>query len=470
MEADPAMPNLHHPTTGRHGRLHRRDLLRLGLLGLSLPEFFARHARADTVTGARGNLGKAKACIVLYCWGGVSHLDTWDPKPDAPAEVRGEFRPIATSVPGIRVGEHMPLLARRMHHLAVVRSINHQVADHGKGMYWNMTGHPPPPTPSPGNPPPSVQDRPNLGAMVSRLRRPRGLPGAVQLPYPLVDNGTLQSGDGPGWLGQADAPVLLRPDRGQPYGGVSRDLGALVLEPGQGLDSDRIRDRAALARKLERLPAGGAGVRNYEHFQEMALDLLLSPKVRATLDLDREDVRVRDKYGPHLCGSSVLLARRLVGAGVPLVTVICAAGDLNNGAGDHWDTHGDNFNRLKKALLPPLEQASAALLDDLETRGMLEQTLVVWLTEFGRTPKVSGGGRNHYPFCYSVALAGGGIRGGQVYGSSDRLGAHPRDLPCGPNDLHATIFQALGIPLDSYLEDYQGRPQALTDGRPLPLF
>jgi hypothetical protein len=202
----------------------------------------------------------------------------------------------------------------------------------------------------------------------------------------------------------------------------------------------------------------------------MALDLVASPRVRATLDLDREDPRVREKYGDHICGTSVLMARRLVEAGVPLVTVVCAAGDLNGSAGDHWDTHGDNFNRLKRALLPPLEQASSALLDDLAARGLLEQSLVVWLTEFGRTPKVSGNGRDHYPFCYSVALAGGGIRGGQVYGSSDRIGAHPRELPCGPNDLHATIFQALGIPLDAHLEDSEGRPRALTDGRPLPLF
>jgi uncharacterized protein (DUF1501 family) len=191
--------------------------------------------------------------------------------------------------------------------------------------------------------------------------------------------------------------------------------------------------------------------------------------VQATLDLEREAPRVRDRYGDHVCGQSVLQARRLVEAGVPLVTVICAAGDLNGSAGDHWDTHGDNFNRLKRALLPPLERACTALLDDLADRGLLDQTLVVWLTEFGRTPKCAGAGRDHYPFCYSAALAGGGIRGGQVYGSSDRQGAFPRDLPCGPNDLHATIFHALGIPLDSHLTDFQGRPQAITDGTPLPL-
>jgi uncharacterized protein (DUF1501 family) len=155
---------------------------------------------------------------------------------------------------------------------------------------------------------------------------------------------------------------------------------------------------------------------------------------------------------------------------VPLITVICAAGDLNNGAGDHWDTHSDNFNRLKKALLPPLEQASSALLDDLADRGLLDQTLVVWLTEFGRTPKIYKGGRNHYPFVYSVALAGAGIRGGQAYGRSDQIGAYPRDGACAPHDLHATVFNALGIPLDTQLTNTQGRPLLLTDGRPLPLY
>ncbi len=442
-----------------------------GLLGLSLPAYLGLRAGATETRTGGGGFGKAKSCIVLFCWGGVSHLDTWDPKPEAPAGVRGEFQPIATSVPGIRVGEHMPLLARQMHRLAVVRSIHHQSTAHGKGMYWNMTGHPPPQPQVADNLPPSSQDWPNLGSVVSRMRKaPRGLPGAVQLPYPLVDNKTLQAGDGPGWLGSAYAPVVLRPDRGRAYGGVSRDLGTLVLQPSPDTDAQRIRDRAALARALEQSMPGGSGVRDYQNFNDLALDLLSSPRVRATLDLDREDVRVRQKYGDHICGTSVLMARRLIEAGVPIVTVICAAGDLNGSAGDHWDTHGDNFNRLKKALLPPLEQASSALLEDLAARGRLDETLVVWLTEFGRTPKLSGNGRDHYPFCYSVALAGGGIRGGQVYGSSDRIGALPRDLPCGPNDLHATIYHALGIPRDSHLRDNLGRPFPLTDGQPLPLF
>lgn len=453
--------------------LTRRQMLGawgVSLMGLSLPEFLCLRSQA-AVRPASNGFGKAKSCIVLYCWGGMSHIDTWDPKPDAPAEVRGEFKPIATATPGICVGEHMPLLARQMNRLAIVRSIHHSCTAHGKGMYWNMTGHAPPAPEVAANLPPSASDRPNLGSLVSKLRRPpRGFPGAVQIPYPLVDNNTLQAGDGPGWLGKIHAPTILRPSRGKPYGGVSRDLGALVLEPAQGVDTSRLQERMPLADSLSRPLVDNSSLRGFQNFREKAADLLVNPRVQATLSLEKEAPRVLDRYGDHICGTSMLLARRLVEAEVPMVTVICAAGDLNGSAGDHWDTHGDNFNRLKKALLPPLEQASSALLDDLADRGLLEQTLVVWLTEFGRTPKVGNAGRDHYSFSYSVALAGAGIRGGQVYGSSDRIGAHPRDQACGPNDLHATIFNALGISLDTHLVDNLGRPLALTDGRPLQLY
>jgi hypothetical protein len=338
-------------------------------------------------------------------------------------------------------------------------------------MYWNRTGHAPPQPEAAVNLPPSLNDWPTLGAQVVKLRRAkRGLPAAVQLPYPLVDNNTLQAGDTPGWLGSACAPVVLRPNRGKPYGGVSRNLGSTVFQLAEEVDARRLSERRQLRQRLERLPAASSEVGGWIRFQEQAADLLSNPQIQRTLDLDREPPSVRDRYGEHLCGQSLLLARRLVEAGVPLVTVICAAGDLNGSVGDHWDTHGDNFPRLKNALLPPLDQGSSALLDDLAERGLLDSTLVVWLTEFGRTPRIMGTGRDHYPFCYSVAFAGGGVRGGQVYGRSDSQGARPLDFPCMPGDLHATVLHALGIPLDASLIDVQGRPQAIADGRPLPLF
>jgi uncharacterized protein (DUF1501 family) len=451
--------------------LTRRHLLKLGTgaLGLSLADVLAlRHqARASAATPGHG---RARSCIVLFCWGGVSHLDTWDPKPDASAEVRGEFRPIRTRVPGIVLGEHMPLLAQHTDKLAIIRSIHHRSTAHGKGMYWNVTGHPAPSAEVAENLPPSRQDWPSLGALIARFRRaPAGLPANVQLPYPMVDNSTLQAGENAGWLGRTYDPVIFRPDRGRPYGGVSRDLGTPVLCRDVDLQAPRLRVREELTRVVDRHFAA-AGPASYLHYQQMAWDMLRRPEVQTAFDLDREPAALRDRYGEHLCGQSVLLARRLTEAGVPVVTVICAAGDLNNSVGDHWDTHSDNFNRLQRDLLPPLDRAASALLQDLADRGRLDETLVVFLTEFGRTPRIRNSGRDHYPFCYSVALAGGGIAGGQVYGSSDRIGALPREQPCGPHDLHATIFQALGIPLDAHLADFAGRSFPITEGRPLPLF
>jgi hypothetical protein len=416
----------------------RRRLLRrcgVGLAGLSLPQFLGWRGTACAGQAAAG-FGRARACIILYCWGGISHLDTWDPKPEAPAEIRGEFRPIATSVPGVRFGEHMPFLARQMHRLTVVRSLHHRCTAHGKSMYWNLTGHAPPRPEAPTNEAPSVNDWPSLGALVSHLKTtPLGVPGACQIPYPLVDNDTLQAGDGPGWLGGARRPLLLRPTRGRPYGGVSRDLGAPVLEPAAEVDPARLHGRAALRDRLERLPVSNTATDNYGHFQEMARELLVNPKVRATLDLDREPEPTRARYGDHLGGQSILLARRLVEAGVSLVTVICGAGDLNNGAGDHWDTHSENFPRLKRDLLPPLDGASSALLDDLSARGLLDQTLVVWLTEFGRTPKMTGTGRNHYSSCYSIALAGGGFAAARFTAAPTRSAPTRTTAPVGRRTL-----------------------------------
>ncbi len=455
-------------------KLSRRDLLRVGcgLLGLSLPQLLGLRSQASARAPAPDGFGRARSCIVLFCWGGMSHLDTWDPKPDAPPEVRGEFKPIATATPGIHLGECMPLLARQTGRLAVVRSMHHRAGEHGQAMYWNFTGHAPPGARAGEDQPASRQDWPCLGSMVARFRPPpSGLPGSVQVPYPMIDDGRVQGGQNGGWLGMAHDPVLVRPDRGKPYGGVSRDLGAPVLKLADDVDRPRLEGRQALAQTLNRYgPSPPTTVGAFEHLHRSALDLLLSSRVQAAFDLDREPLPRREAYGDHVCGQSVLLARRLTEVGVPLVTVICAAGDLNNAVGDHWDTHNDNFKRLRNVLLPPFDRASAALLDDLSDRGRLDETLVVLLTEFGRTPRVRGAGRDHFPDCYSVALAGGGVRGGQVYGRSDALGRVPAVFPCEPADLHATIFHALGIPRDVHLNDNLGRSFALSDGRPLPLF
>lgn len=400
----------------------------------------------------------------------MSHHEVFDPRPDAPVDVRGEFSPISTAVPGIIVGEHIPRLAKIANRLAIVRSVNHGESAHGRGMYWNLTGHAPPPIPA-GNIPPTREQWPSLTAMVSKIRAaPKGVPGAVRLPYPLVDNGTLQGGEYGGWLGVPHDPIVMKTPAGTAWGGVSRSLGAEVLDLKNNVALSRAQTRRKLVASLERPISVPAEFEEFEHFRELASDMLLSSAVRNAYNLDAEDVKTRDTYGMHIGGQSMLLARRLVEAGVPIVQVCCAAGDLNGGKGDMWDTHGDNFRRLKDRLLPVFDRAMSALILDLEQRGMLDETLVVMLTDFGRTPKINGAaGRDHYPNVYSVAMAGGGIRGGQVYGSSDTLGAFPRTSPCSPADLHATIFQSLGISPRAEIHDQLGRPFPVSDGRVLPL-
>jgi hypothetical protein len=439
-------------------------------MGLSLSQFLALRGAVSAPTDK--SFGRAKSCIVFFSWGGMSQLETFDPKPDAPDEVRGDYRPIASVVPGIQLGEYMGRFAKHTDKLAIVRSVRHPEAGHRNAAYWNLTGHAPH---RPGNDDsiaPSRRDWPCLGAMVGRFRSARpGFPSNVAIPYPLADRGLLNGQDA-GFLGMSLDPLLISPNAGKPYAGVSPSSGTISLRLPADVSSTRMEDRRGL---LERVAPGPASfqeaTRALDHFHAMATNLIQSPDVNAAFDLAREPDRLRHAYGDHVCGQSALLARRLSEAGVPLVMVYSSVGDLNGSAGDNWDTHGNNFRRLRNDLLPPLEQASAALLEDLQARGRLDETLVVWLTEFGRTPRLNGGaGRDHFPNCYSVAFAGGGVRGGQVLGRSDAIASTPTETPCGPHDLHATIFHALGIPYDAHIQDNLGRPMKLTDGRVLPIF
>ncbi len=444
------------------GFSRRRWLATSSLAGLSLPTVLQLQSQAAP------NAKRAKRCIILYCWGGISHHESFDPKPQAHAEVRGPFTTIATATTGVHIGEHLPLLAKQTEKLAIIRSMHHDDSAHGRGMFWNLTGHRPPRS---GNIPPDRSDWPSLPAVVSKFRSaPKGVPTAVRLPYPMVDNGTLQAGEYGGWLGAKYDPIVIRTPAGAPYGGVSRTLGAEVLDFSKNIPYDRLRNRNQLLRQLEVPISRDDDFHSFSHFRELASDILLSSGVKDAYALEREDPRVRERYGDHIGGQSMLLARRLTEAGVPVVQVCCAAGDLNGGSGDMWDTHSDNFNRLKKRLLPVFDQGASALLTDLEQRGTLDDTLVVMLTDFGRTPKINGSsGRDHYPNVYSIFMAGGGIQGGQVYGSSDGNGAYPRNNPCGPADAHATIFQALGISPRAEIHDTLGRPFPISEGRVLPL-
>ncbi|MBG87834.1 MAG: hypothetical protein CMO80_13150 [Verrucomicrobiales bacterium] len=449
--------------------LLRRDFLRFGALGLSLPQFLSLNATAKV---AEKGFGRAKSCIVMFAWGGISHLDSWDPKPSAPSEIRGEFLPIHTSVPGVLVGEHMPLIAKQMHHMTVVRSVHHRAPSHRSAAYWNLTGHQPPKLDGDWNA--TRNDWPCIGSMVaaakSNERVNEALPTAVSLPYPLADGGKANGQDG-GFLGTAFDPAIFRPTSGDPYKGVSPTSGHIDLNFPPGLNDARAHARRSLLGEVGSVIGSPKDTASFEQSRQDALEMMLSPDVRKAFDLDREPRRVREAYGDHICGQSTLLARRLSEAGVPLTTVYCAAGDLNGSRGDHFDTHGYNFKRLRRDMLPPYDRASSALLEDLHQRGRLEDTLVCWLTEFGRTPRINGqAGRDHFPNCYSVAFAGAGIKEGHVYGRSNAIGYEPADAACGPADLHATIFHALGIDPHLEIHDQVGRPFQICDGKRLPLF
>ena len=451
--------------------ISRRQVLAtsLGCAGFSLTDFLQLQSIAkENKTETKG---KAKSCIILFAWGGMSHLETWDPKPEGPKEIRGSFDTISTATPGIHIGEHMPYLAKQTNKLAIVRSMHHGSSAHGKAMYWNFTGHKPPQSDTAANLPPSSSDWPSLLSVISKFKSaPPGLPSSIRIPYPLVDNGTLQAGEYGGWLGSSYNPIVIRTPKGKEFGGVSRDLGASRIDPKEAIDRKVLSSRLGLLGHLDQFQGIGNSVTDMDYFRNLATDMLMSPNVRNAFDLDLESQATKDKFGNHICGQSMLLARRLVQAEVPIVTVACSAGDLNGSAGDHWDTHANNFNRIKNTMLPAFDRPAAALLDDLDERGMLDETLVVFLTEFGRTPKINkNAGRDHYPSCYSVAFAGAGIQGGQVYGKSDKSGSEPAENACGPADLHATIFEAFGINHKTTITDRLGRPFPISDGEPLPL-
>lgn len=450
-----------HPKTSR--RLFLSASASLG--GVSLANYM--QLRSASGADPLAAQGKARACIIVYLWGGLGHMESFDLKPGAPKEIRGEFLPISTNVPGIQISEHLPLLAQQTDKLAIIRSIHHDDAAHGRGMYWNLTGHKPPRI---GNIPPERDDWPSLPAMVSKFRSPpKGVPTAVRLPYPMVDNGTLQAGEYGGWLGVQADPIVVRTPSGTMFEGNSRNQGSEVLNLND-VDLPRLVKRHELMASLDPPARRRHEHRSFQHFQDLAQDILSGSAVKNAYNLETEDTQVRELYGKHLGGHSLLLARRLTEAGVPIVQVCLAAGELSASSGDMWDTHVDHFNRLKKRLLPIFDQATSALIQDLFDRGTLDETLVVVLTDFGRTPQINPhAGRDHYPYVYSVAMAGGGIRGGQVYGSSDSKGAFPQSLPCTPPDVHATVLHCLGISPRAELRDILNRPHLICDGEMLPL-
>ncbi len=446
--------------------LTRREWLRiggLGAFGLSLPSLLrAREGAAPR--GATPSFGKAKACIVLFHLGGPPQHETWDPKPDAPPEVRGEFKPCATSVPGLRVCELMPRTARHLEKVCVLRSLSTDDNAHSSSGYWMLTGVPHQPTNSEGAKPGAPNDWPSLAGVIQRLRVGRnGLPASVVLPEHVWNNGGPSwPGQDGGFLGRTADPWLVPCDPSRPgfeIAGLS-----LPTEVSPGRLAERLSLRERVTRRLDSLDASSS-VAGFDSRSRQAIDLLRAGKGRQAFRLEREPVALRERYGMNRWGQSVLLARRLVEGGASLVQVNWTRMPGDTTDSPAWDTHARNAQRLKTALMPLMDAAYSTLLEDLEARGLLESTLVVWMGEFGRTPRHNaGGGRDHWGHVFSAALAGGGVRGGQAIGASDKIGGRVRDGLLRPQDLAATVYHCLGYPAHTEVHDALGRPLAVTRG------
>jgi len=414
-----------------------------------------------------GSFGKAKRCIVLFMLGGPPQHETWDPKPDAPSEVRGEYKPIATATPGLHVGELMPMTAKLTQHIAVLRAMATDDNAHSASGYWMLTGQPHSPKNAENALPGPPNDWPSMAAVVRHLKGDAGaLPGSIRLPEEIWNTGRLLwPGQDAGWLGSHADPWLVTCDPNAPDFRVP-DL-ALPAE----LTAERFVQRknflSQLNRSLDKIQ-GSAALQRWGAWQDKAIDLIRAKETQNAFSIEEETPAMRDRYGRNRFGQSVLLARRLVESGVSLVQVNWTRWKDDPDNAPAWDTHAKNAERLKTVLMPPMDQAYSALLEDLHARGMLEDTLVVWVGEFGRSPKHNpSGGRDHWGHVFSGALAGGGVRGGTVYGASDRQGAFPLDGRVEPQDLTATVFHCLGFSPSTEIHDRLGRPFAISKGTPI---
>jgi len=432
----------------------------LGLFGLDLPAWL-RAADSIAPPAALVERPPIKSCIVVFFYGGPSHLDTYDMKPDAPLEVRGEFRPIDTTVPGISVCEHLPRMARAMEHVALVRSLHHPMRNHNAAAVEALCGR----TPAGGDQELLADDAqafPCYGSIMHYLDRAshRDL-HHVALPH-VMYNVVKLPGQVAGFLGPQFNPFHIETDP------TAANFRVNELSLPASMNPARLADRKSLLEVVDRQLAAGRAAREtatLSTYYERALTLLESPHVRQGFDLSQESAPTRDRYGHHVFGQSLLLARRLVESGVPFVTVY---DKVRNGQDVNWDSHAKNFERHRDHLLPSADEGLSALLEDLASRGLLESTLVVALGEFGRTPKINGAaGRDHWPDCFTALLAGGGVRGGQVYGASDKIGAYPDLDPVTPGDLAATLFWRFGFDPHTEVRDLADRPFKIAEGKPL---
>ncbi len=481
-----------HPMHVRHPQVSRRTAVQagaIGLLGLGMNHLSALRA-AEPVSGKR--TGTAKTCIYIFLSGGLSQHESFDPKPQAPAEVRGEFSPILTQTSGISICEHLPGLAQRSASWSVVRSLTHPTNDHTLGHYYMLTGRSIASPGFRGDRQPRPSDWPSIASIVGDALPPRcNLPPAIALPERLVhwSGGTIPGAFGglmgmrrdpffveaspygdPFWRGaypEYTFPNLTKKPPGSPDDRIYQ-APSLSLSPGMTLD--RMRSRTGLLEVLDRQRREleqSATTQHYDQYRQSAISLLSEPEVRDAFDVTNADAATQERYGRNSFGWSLLMARRLVEAGVNLIQV-------NLGNNETWDTHGDIFYRMKNKLLPPTDRALCALLDDLTSLGLLDSTLIVMGSEFGRTPKLStladsfpDPGRDHWGAVQSVFFAGGGVQGGTVIGSSDDLGAYPDSNPQKPENMAATIYSALGIPADAVWRDEVNRPHNIYYGDPI---
>jgi hypothetical protein len=457
--------------------LHRRDaMIRLGQTGLgmlTLPGLLKAEQGLPRPAALGTSRGRARSCIYLFLWGGPPQQDLWDPKPDAPAGIRSPFLPIATNVPGIRICDQMPHLAQLMDRVAIVRSLTHGSNIHEPSCYHMLTGHEDMTFTVPRN----YRQRthfPFVGSILSYFNEPGVLPASVTIPRPIGHDGVTYAGTYAGWLGPRHDPMEIKEAPNSPQSATH----ALGLP--EGMDATRLLARRGLVRLLEeedRLLQRNRATDALGGFSEQAFRMLVAPEAKRAFDLNREPPAVRDRYGRNDYGESFLLARRLVEAGVRLVSVIWMYIFPTGRVSNVWDNHAGfgihgartGFDLLKSPVcIPPLDQAYTALLSDLTDRGLLEETLVVAAGEFGRTPRINADqGRDHWGACQSILLAGGGVRGGQVYGASDRVAAYVKDRPVSPSDLLATIYHAFNLTPDRTIEDRENRPHRICEGQPI---
>jgi hypothetical protein len=450
--------------------LTRRHALKvggLGLLGLAMPNLLRAEEMAKAANAAKLK-ARAKSVIFLFQWGGPSHIDMFDMKPDAPSGIRGPHQPISSKADGIQVSEHLPKTAKVMDKVTLIRSMHHTMKNHNSAGYYALTGHAPPSDDQ------RLRDSldlfPGYGSVVDMLAPLRGeLPTAVSYPH-VVSDGSITPGQHASFLGKAHDPLVVLQDPNSPAFALPE------LSLPDGIPFERLQARRELQQMIDqqaRLLDFSAQARGLDSYYERAIGMLQSPKLREAFNLSKEPDVMREAYGRTTYGQSCLLARRLVEAGTKFVTVYFAPGIGGQSTTEGgWDTHGFNNTRMfpivEKYHLPITEQTLPTLLNDLDQRGLLDTTLVVWMGEFGRTPNINkSASRDHWPQCYTTLLAGAGVKKGFVYGASDKSGAYPAENPVRPDDLAATIYYALGIDPHTEMRTLGDRPVVPAEGKPV---